>query len=88
MMRIAKVALVTLGIVGAIASPIQAAAQEPIDWEGYAACYASCSAAFPGREADCQLSCARQYGVDTGEGDTRYPYPTEVECRWGRCSVE
>ncbi|WP_133243808.1 hypothetical protein [Sphingomonas pokkalii] len=57
----------TVAAIGWLFSATPAAAFD-VDWEGYMNCVLSCYDGFPGRERDCDLSCQKAFGLDTGEG--------------------
>ncbi|WP_152997949.1 hypothetical protein ACNFJ7_08090 [Sphingomonas sp. HT-1] len=53
-----------------------------IDWVGFENCIFSCYEAFPGRERDCDFSCQKAFGIDTGEGYTGDGRGTEIDIPW------
>lgn len=65
MQKAIKLAAIFGVALGMLDLPTAAKAQAQPDWDGYANCYLSCAAAFPGREADCTLSCKKQFGIDS-----------------------
>ncbi|MGN7999318.1 hypothetical protein [Sphingomonas sp. 22176] len=68
MKRFLNVSISSLTIVfGSLSASSTPAIADPIDWDAYQSCVLSCYDAFPGRERDCDLSCQRAFGLDTGE---------------------